>query len=204
MKSNSSHQSDCTFGIAFMGLFLYHQEMMIILTWIVAIILTSILIGLLFLLFSTLFYVLPMAKGAVYVPSKPEAIRSMIKLAKLKPGMKVADLGCGDGRVVIAFAVAGAEAHGYEVNPLLYLKARKAILKAGLQKSAFIHLKSYWDVDLSAYDVIAVYGITYIMKDLGQKLKRELIKGSRVVSNYFTFPNWTASRTVKGVHLYQK
>jgi precorrin-6B methylase 2 len=181
----------------------YTREMLI-LYWLIAIGLGILFLGLMAFLVCTLFYIFPMYRGAVYVPSKPEAIDTMLKLAKLKPGMKVTDLGCGDGRVVLAFAEAGAIAHGYEVNPLLVWRAKRAINKAGLGNRAFVHLKSYWDVDLSAFDVVTVYGITYIMESLEEKLIDELRPGAKVLSNYFTFPNWKKSKTLEGIHLYRQ
>ncbi len=177
---------------------------MLILYWLIAIGLTILLVGLLAFLVCTLFYIFPMFRGAVYVPSKPDAIATMLSLADIKPGMKVGDLGCGDGRVVVAFAQAGAEAHGYEVNPLLVWRAKRAIHKAGLTKKAFIHLRSFWDVDLSDFDVVTVYGITYIMESLEEKLIDELKPKAKVLSNYFTFPNWKKSKTVNGIHVYRQ
>lgn len=174
--------------------------------WVQVIALLLITIGfvaLLVAMFLTLLFIFPMARGAVYVPSKPGAIAAMIKLGRVKKGRKVAELGCGDGRVVVALAQTGAEVHGYEINPLLVWRAKRAVRRAGLQGRAFIHLKSYWEVDLGVYDVITVYGITYIMKALGHKLRQELRPGSRVVSNYFTFPRWKIQQSVAGVHLYK-
>lgn len=136
------------------------------------------------------------------MPSKPEAIAAMIKLGKVGPNVKVADLGCGDGRVVIALAQTGAEAHGYEINPLLVWRAQRNIRRAGLQGKAFIHFKSYWEVDLGDYQVITLYGITYIMKGLEDKFAAELFPGTRVTSNYFEFPHWKKTKSEAGVHLY--
>jgi precorrin-6B methylase 2 len=175
---------------------------MLVLYWLIAIGLSFLLFALLVFLICTLFYIFPMYRGAVYVPSKPEAISAMLSLAGLKPGMKVADLGCGDGRVLVAFAQKGIEAHGYEVNPLLVWRAKRAIHKAGVKKLAFVHLKSYWDVDLSDYDVVTVYGITYIMESLEDKLRSELGPGAKVLSNYFKFPNWKSNKTINGVYRY--
>jgi precorrin-6B methylase 2 len=181
----------------------YTNEMYV-LYLVLLIILSFGFIALLFASFLTLLFIFPMAQGAVYVPSKPEAIAAMIKLGRVKKGKKVAELGCGDGRVVVALAQTGAEVHGYEINPLLVWRAKRAVARAGLQGKAFIHLQSYWDIDLGEYDVVTVYGITYIMKALEKKLKLDLKKGACVVSNYFTFPTWKKQETVAGVHLYLK
>jgi hypothetical protein len=37
---------------------------------------------------------------------------------------------------------------------------------------------------------IIQYGLAPIMKELGQKLQRELPLGSYILSNVFTFPGW--------------
>lgn len=177
---------------------------MLILYYAFILLLALLFVSLLIFMFLTMLYILPMARGAVYVPSKPEAIEAMIKLANIKKGVKVAELGSGDGRVAIAFAQVGAEVDGYEVNPLLVLRARRNVAKAGLQKQVKILTKSYWDADLSEYDVVSVYGITYIMKDLSKKLRTELRPGAVVVSNYFVLPNWRKAKTLKGVHLYRQ
>ena len=166
-------------------------------------ILVVVLVALIAAFAVTLLFIFPMARGAVYVPSKGLAIETMIKLAKLRPGKLVADLGAGDGRISLAFAEAGAIAHGYEINPWLVFKGERALRQAHLTRQAQIFRKSYWDVDLSDYEVITVYGITYIMAALEKKLLKELKPGTLVLSNYFKFPNWKIQKTVNGIHVYQ-
>lgn len=128
----------------------------------------------------------------------------MVVLARLTPGEKAADMGSGDGRIVIALARAGAEAHGYETNPLLVWLSRRAIARAGLKHTAFIHRTSFWGEDLSRYAVVTVFGIGYIMERLEQKLQRELRPGARVISNKFMFPSWQAAQSEGRVHSYYK
>lgn len=96
----------------------------------------------------------------------------------------------------------GAIVHGYEVNPILVWRSRNFIKNAGLEKKAFIHWKSFWGEDLSKFDVITVYGITYIMEKLEKKLQSELKPGTRVVSNYFTFPTWKPAKQDGEILLY--
>jgi len=142
--------------------------------------------------------------GAIFVSSKEEKIKKIIELAEIKSGEKAADLGAGDGRLVIALAKKGAEAHGYEINPLLVWQARRNINKAGLGGKAFIHWKNFWREDLSRFDIIIVYGIGYIMKKLEEKLRKELKNNARVVSNAFCFPTWPQIKKEDGVYLYRK
>lgn len=167
------------------------------------ILLALILIGLVIAIVITLLFIFPMVRGAVYVPSKDSAIETMIKLAKLKPGKATADLGSGDGRVVLAFARHGAQADGFEINPWLVWKSRRILNKAGFAQKTQIYGQSYWDYDLSQYDVITVYGITYIMEALEKKLRKELKPGAIVISNYFEFPTWKPSKVVRNIRVYQ-
>mgnify|MGYP001577833905 FL=1 len=126
----------------------------------------------------------------------------MIKLLDIRPGEKAADIGSGDGRIVIAMARAGAETHGYEIDPLLIWRSRRKIRQAGLQNKSFIHWKDFWNEDFSSFDIVTVYGIKHIMKKLEEKLKKELKPGARVVSNGFKFPTWQPLKSQDGLHLY--
>jgi len=143
-----------------------------------------------------------LARGAVFVPIHQSKIEIILRMAQIQPKQKIADLGSGDGRIVIAFARAGAEAHGFEINPLLVWWSRHKIRMAGLGDRAFIHFQSFWPADLSRFDVIIVFGIDYIMKRLGRKLRRELRSGAKVISFAFPLPGWQEEKKERGVYLY--
>ena len=169
--------------------------------------LTLILIVLgIFLLISIFFFILlPLIIGAPFESTDKKTLRKMIEFSKVKRKEKVADLGSGNGKIVIEFAKlpAVAEAHGFEINPFLVWFSKRKIKKLGLQDKAFIHWKNFWNQNLSEYDVIIVYQIGLIMKKLEKKLKKELKKGSRVVSNTWKFPNWKAKKQEGDVYLYE-
>lgn len=133
-----------------------------------------------------------------------KAIKKIIDLAGIKPGQKAADLGSGDGRIVIAFAKAGAVAYGYEINPFLVWWSKRKIKAEGLEGKAFIYQKSFWEADFSSFDAVSIYGIDYIMSDLEKKLQKELRAGSRVLANSFTFPSWQPSKKDNPVYLYEQ
>lgn len=140
--------------------------------------------------------------GAPYVPSSWKRLQVMLELAKVKEGQKAVDLGSGDGRIVMALAQQGAEAHGYEINPDLVFKAKDNIQNAGMEQRAFIHHQNFWEIDLSSFDIVMVYGISSMMAPLEEKLKKELKVGAKVICNFFTFPNWTPDVKVGEVYLY--
>jgi len=145
-----------------------------------------------------------MTRGAPFLASTESRVEKIVELADVKKGKLAADLGSGDGRIVIAFAKAGVEAHGYEINPLLVLWARYRVRRAGLSGRAFIHWKSFWRQNFSKFDIIAIYGIPYIMRGLESKLKKEIKQNARIVSGTFTFPTWRYSKEDGEVYLYEK
>jgi ribosomal protein L11 methylase PrmA len=166
-------------------------------------ILSIILIFVIFL--GTLALIIPlflaMMKGAPYMPTKARDVDAMLELANIKPGDLAADLGSGDGRLVIALAERGIEAHGYEINPWLVWWSQLLIKRARV-KHTEIFCASFWNRDYSQYDVILLYVLPGTMAKLEDKLKKELKPGSRVVTNTFIFPHWKPSKSNGQLHVY--
>jgi len=160
---------------------------------------------LIFTLFFTIYNFVPMLFwGAPYVVTDQERVKKIINLLNIRPGDKAVDLGSGDGRLVIAMVQAGAEAHGYEINPFLVLIAKNNIREAGLKNKAFIHWKSFWNEDFSRFNVVTVFGTSYMMKKLETKLQKELKSGARIASSAFTFPSWVYSKKKESIYLYER
>ena len=150
------------------------------------------------------FYVFfPLGRGAIYDPSTPYETSLIVTVAGISSGEKAADLGSGDGRVVIELARKGAEAHGYEVNPVLVMLSRRNIRRAGMSGRAFVHWKSFWNVDLGRFDVITVFQVDFVMARLEDKLKKELAPSARIVSHYWRFPTLQVVREHGRVYLYK-
>ncbi|MDD5110126.1 MAG: hypothetical protein PHI63_02835 [Patescibacteria group bacterium] len=148
-------------------------------------------------------FVLPMfGRGAPYVPSGRRTTERMLDLGELKPGERMVDLGSGDGRIVIAAAQRGAQAHGVEINPWLICFSRMRARWTGVGTRASFRCGSLWAEPLGAYDVVTVYGLGPIMGKLERKLEAELKPGARVVSHAFHFPHWLPVKENDGVFLY--
>jgi len=164
------------------------------------------LITVLSLIEIALLYILlrPTIHGAIYFRTSTDAVDTMLRLSGAKPGEKIIDLGSGDGRILIAFAKAGCEAHGYEINPLLVWLSRRAIRRAGLKGKAFVHWKSFWSADLRDFDTVVVYCMPQFLEELGEKLLSELKPGARILSNSYSFPNWNIEKKENHVRLYVK
>jgi hypothetical protein len=168
--------------------------------------LMAILMTLLFIIargYLFLFVFFPIARGAIYDPSSLAEAETMARLADVREGDVAADLGSGDGRVAIALARLGAEAHGYEINPLLVLLSRRNVRREGLEGCVFIHWGNFWRHDLSRYTLITVFQVGFVMTRLRDKLARELLPGARVVSHYWTFPGMQPERSQGNIHRYR-
>lgn len=161
------------------------------------------LLPVLFFIALVLWKVIPLSKGGPNVATNDQRLKDMLKLIKFGKTDQVVDLGSGDGKLVIEIAKTGACVTGIEIDPIAVWRSRQKIKKLKL-KNAQIMWKSFWKQDLSKYNVVVVYGITYIMKDLEKKFDKELMSGTKVISNYFKLPNWKIKRTSGEVHLYIK
>jgi ribosomal protein L11 methylase PrmA len=124
-----------------------------------------------------------------YVPSNRKTIKRMLQVAKIKKGEKVYDLGCGDGRIVIAAEKKyGARAVGYEVSFMVWSLAQiNRILHLSRAK---IYRRNFFKADLRDADVVFCYLLPSVMEKLAPKFKKELKKGARVISASFHLPEW--------------
>ncbi len=139
--------------------------------------------------------------GAPFVPTKHATAHAMIRLAGIKKGMTVYDLGSGDGKLLFMAAAGGAAAIGYEINPLLVLYTTiKALIFR--QNHVRAYWKNFWHADIHDADVVFIYLLPWKMDRLAIKLKQECKKGAIVVSNSFIFPNWKILRQDTVNHVY--
>lgn len=159
------------------------------------------IILLLFIIYILLY---SMLSGAPYAPIGKEKTDVMLSLLDIKTGDKAVDIGAGDGRIVIALAQKGIEAHGYEINPLLVLLAKYNIRKHHLKGKAFVHWADFWKIDFSVFTTITIYLCPHIMARLEKKLQMEIKKGTRIAVNYYSFPDWKPAKQKDRIFLYTK
>ncbi|MBN1244150.1 class I SAM-dependent methyltransferase [Candidatus Bathyarchaeota archaeon] len=128
---------------------------------------------------------------APFVPSPAQVIEYMLKMADLKSGEVLFDLGAGDGRTVMLAAKSfGARAVGVELREDLAKKALSAIHDSGLADRVTIVNGDMFSVNLTSADVVFLYLTTSANEKIRPKLEHDLKKGVRVVSHDYEIVGW--------------
>lgn len=84
--------------------------------------------------------------GAPYVPTKGRDLQKILKVAGLRKGDVLVDLGSGDGRLLIEAARSGYRAVGYELNPFLVLLTWWRL--RSYRRSADVRMVDFWQTPL--------------------------------------------------------
>ncbi len=135
------------------------------------------------------------APDAVYVPTPQDVVERMLQEANLKSSDVFADLGSGDGRLVITAAKKyGCQAIGYEIDPRLIQESREALAREELGSRARVEHEDIFTVDLSGTDVITVFLYPHLMERLIPQFEK-LKPGSRIISHQFELPGLKPDQT---------
>ncbi|MDX2150193.1 MAG: methyltransferase domain-containing protein [Bryobacteraceae bacterium] len=134
---------------------------------------------------------------APFVTSPVPVIERMLMIADLKPGETLFDLGCGDGRILVAAADKfKAKAIGVELNERYANMARENLRKANLTDAKVLQ-GNMLEADISSADVVTLYLLTMSNDLLRPKLEQQLKPGARVVSLDYQIRGWKPSRVEK-------
>lgn len=139
-----------------------------------------------------------------YVPTRPAVVKAMLEMADVKSTDMVYDLGCGDGRIVVAAAETfGARGKGFDMDPLRIEEANANAQAAGVQDKVSFTQGDLFDVDLNEASVITLY----LLPDVNMKLRPKLLAlkpGTRIVSHAFDMGDWEPDETrqVEGATIY--
>jgi SAM-dependent methyltransferase len=126
-----------------------------------------------------------------YVPTTEEGVKAMLKLADVKNTDIVYDLGCGDGRIVIAAAKNyGAHAVGIDIDPKRIAEAKENAHRAGVENLVRFEENDLFQADIHDATVVTLFLLSTVNQRLRPKLLQELKPGARVVSNTFSMGDW--------------
>jgi SAM-dependent methyltransferase len=131
-----------------------------------------------------------------YVPTPPNVVGRMLEIAGVDSSDVVYDLGCGDGRIVIAAAKDfGARGVGIDIDPERISEARANAKKAGVSDRVQFVEQDLFKADIGKATVVALYLLPEVNLRLQPKLMRELKPGTRIVSHSFDMGDWKPERT---------
>jgi precorrin-6B methylase 2 len=142
---------------------------------------------------------------SIFVPTEQDDVGRMLKLAGLRDGDVVYDLGSGDGRIVLEAAKLNptARGRGVEIDEKLVMESRKMAKEIGVGERVQILHQNAFDADLRDADIIAMWLWPEIMRMLRPKILAEARPGTRVVTRIWDLGSWKPDAEDKeGAHLF--
>jgi SAM-dependent methyltransferase len=136
-------------------------------------------------------------KDVPYVPTSEEVVAAMLKLAEVKKGDVVYDLGCGDGRIVITAAKKyGVRGVGIDIDPERIAESTANAQEAGVADRVKFRTQNLFDAEIGEASVVTLYLLPDVNRKLMPKLLSDLKPGTRVVSHAFDMGDWEPERVV--------
>jgi len=126
-----------------------------------------------------------------YEPSPMEVAHAMLEMAQVTASDVVYDLGCGDGRIVIAAAARfGARGVCVDIDPQRIAESRENARRAGVEERIRFMTEDLFTTNLGGASVVTLFLSPEFNDRLRPKLLRELKPGARIVSHYHGMTNW--------------
>ncbi len=134
-----------------------------------------------------------------YVPTPPEVVEAMLKLGNVGPGDIHYDLGCGDGRIVIAAVQKSGAARGtgYDIDPERIKEANDNARQAGVTDKVKFIIGNLFEADFHDATVVTLYLLPEVNLKLRPKLLKDLKVGSRIVSHQFDMGDWVPDEKIQ-------
>ena len=140
-------------------------------------------------------YVGQPGKDVIWVPTPAALVEKMLDMAKVTPQDFVMDLGSGDGRNIIAAARRGARGLGVEWDSDLVRLSQHAAAAEGVAHLASFARGDMYEADISQATVLALFLLPENLARLRPKFEK-LKPGSRIVTNGYPIPGWTAKEVL--------
>ena len=138
------------------------------------------------------------APDVPFDPTPMDVVSAMLRLADIKPYDTVFDLGCGDGRIVIAAArFHGARGVCVEIDRYLVHDGRKTVHLTSIADRITFLNQDMFATDLGDATVVMLSLSQEVNLRLRAKLQRELRPGARVVSHEHDMGDWAPREVVR-------
>ena len=126
-----------------------------------------------------------------YVPTPWVIVEEMLKLADIRSGDVVYDLGSGDGRLVITAAKRfGARGVGVELQTELVEMARIGAKHEGVADRVKFVQGDLFETDIKEASVVMLYLLPRFVTRLVPRFRAELRPGTRIVSHDYPLSPW--------------
>ena len=133
---------------------------------------------------------------APYVPTPQDVVDRMLSLANVTGADVVYDLGCGDGRIVIAAAKEfGARGVGVDLDPQRIREAQANAVRAGVADRVTFRVEDVFDTDLQSATVVTLFLSPELNARLRPKLTSQPKPGTRIVSHRYGIGDWVPEKT---------
>jgi len=137
------------------------------------------------------------APDVPFDPSPGDVVDQMLTLAGVHKGDVVYDLGCGDGRIVIAAAQRfGARGVGIDIDPKRITESRENARTAGVLDRVTFRNQDLFEANISQATVVTLFLWPEVNLKLRPKLWRDLKPGTRVVSYYWDMGDWAPEKQI--------
>ncbi len=128
---------------------------------------------------------------APYVATPQEIVEQMLELADLGAYDILYDIGCGDGRIVIAAAERyGVRVVGIDIVEERIRESKKNARLAGVENLVEFRLGDATTMDISEATVVTLYLLPESNDMLQPQLEEQLAPGARVVSHNYRISQW--------------
>jgi SAM-dependent methyltransferase len=140
----------------------------------------------------------------IYVPTRQTVVDAMLKVANVRAGDLVYDLGCGDGRIPVTAAKLGARAVCIDIDPKRIAEANENVKKNSVGDRVRVLNQDLFATDISEASVVTLYLLPSLNLKLRPTLWKTLKPGTRIVSHDFDMGDWKPEQTlnVDGATIY--
>jgi len=136
-------------------------------------------------------------RDAPFITTPDVVVEAMVDLAEIAQDDLVYDLGCGDGRLVIAAAKrTGCRGVGIDKDPQRVAEARENAQRQGVDQQVRIEERDVFTVDLREADVVLMYLLPRMLEALVPQLE-VMPPGARIVSHDFSIAGLEPQQTTE-------
>ena len=136
-------------------------------------------------------------RDAPFITSPDTVVQAMVDLATIGKDDLVYDLGCGDGRIVIAAAErTGCRGVGIDIDPVRICEAQENAKKHGVDQLVEFVEQDVFKVDLREADVVVMYLLPWMANELVPQFD-VMQPGARIVAHDFGMEEIEPEQTIE-------